>query len=291
MSKISSNLILFIVIFSGLGGMVIIHTFNNYYFPSLTITLSPFQIANAQSSDLQLSNSPNFADLYSDMPSDFGQTYSDLGSIGDSVTTSIKNKFTDASGSKLKETIIDDQFQKSGSPDNQINNSIKNKVYVVDYSNVHVQKFDNSGDFISKWGTKGKSDGQFGVPHGIDVDKQGNVYVVDMANFNVQKFDSEGNFLLKWGSMGTGDGQFNSPESVSVDSENNVYVTDTDNNNVQKFDSEGNFLLKWGSMGTGDGQLKRPSGLDIDDNNNVYVTDVGNNRIQKFSSDGEFLNS
>ena len=40
-------------------------------------------------------------------------------------------------------------------------------VYVVDYSNIRVQKFDNQGDFISKWGTKGKADGQFGVPSWI----------------------------------------------------------------------------------------------------------------------------
>jgi hypothetical protein len=65
-------------------------------------------------------------------------------------------------------------------------------VYVVDYMNIRIQKFD--GDFITKWGSEGKGDGEFGVPHGITVDpSSGNVYVVYMNNCNVQIFDKEGN--------------------------------------------------------------------------------------------------
>ena len=65
--------------------------------------------------------------------------------------------------------------------------------------NIRIQKFDNNGDFITKWGSKGEGDGEFGVPHGIAVHPpSGNVYVVDMNNCIVQIFDSEGNFLSKW---------------------------------------------------------------------------------------------
>ena len=40
-------------------------------------------------------------------------------------------------------------------------------VYVLDTMNNRVQKFDNHGNFLAKWGLSGKGNGQFGDPTGI----------------------------------------------------------------------------------------------------------------------------
>ena len=62
-------------------------------------------------------------------------------------------------------------------------------VYVDDIRNYRVQKFDSSGNFIAKWGSRGVGDGQFQHMHGIVVDPSGKiVYVTDIINNNVQKF-------------------------------------------------------------------------------------------------------
>ena len=74
-------------------------------------------------------------------------------------------------------------------------------VYVADTDNHRVQKFDSDGNFLTKWGTQGKGDGQFFEPFGVAVDGLGNVYVADLANSLIQKFDSDGNFLKKWGTL------------------------------------------------------------------------------------------
>ena len=58
-------------------------------------------------------------------------------------------------------------------------------VYVSDSFNYRVQKFDSNGNFITKWGSGGKSNGQF-EPRGIAVDSSGNVYVSDSFNYRVQ---------------------------------------------------------------------------------------------------------
>lgn len=52
-------------------------------------------------------------------------------------------------------------------------------MYVADTGNDRIQKFDNSGTFITEWGSKGDGDGQFNYPADIAVDRSGNVYVAD----------------------------------------------------------------------------------------------------------------
>jgi len=162
-------------------------------------------------------------------------------------------------------------------------------VYVGDYNNYRVQKFNSTGGFILKWGTGGNGTGQFGTPWCLAVDSNDNVYVADSWNHRIQKFNSTGGFVTEWGTLGTGDGQFDRPFGVAVDSDDNVYVTDFYNNRVQKFNSTGGFILKWGTPGTGDGQFNRTRGIAIDSSDNVYVGDYNNYRVQKFNSTGDFI--
>ena len=112
-------------------------------------------------------------------------------------------------------------------------------VYVTDYINHRVQKFDSSGNFLMKWGGWGDGDGHFIRPQDITVDASGNVYVADAYNHRVQKFDSSGNFLTKWGSRGSGDGEFDYPRGIAVDASGNIYVLEggyrgVGNNRIQK---------------------------------------------------------
>ena len=93
--------------------------------------------------------------------------------------------------------FVDSKHSGRGDAGANTQGSGDNDVYVVDYANIRVQKFNNQGDFTSKWGTKGKADRRFEVPHGIVVDKKGNVCVVDMDNNKVQKFDINSEFLLE----------------------------------------------------------------------------------------------
>jgi DNA-binding beta-propeller fold protein YncE len=104
-----------------------------------------------------------------------------------------------------------------------------NFIYVIDYSNSRVEKFDSSGNYLAQWGSYGSGNGQFEQPYGIAVDSSNNVYVADSGNSRVEKFDSSGNYLTQWGGYGSGNGQFNSPIGIAVDSSGNfIYVADND---------------------------------------------------------------
>ena len=154
-----------------------------------------------------------------------------------------------------------------------------------------VQKFDPSGNFLTKWGSRGDADGQFDKPHGVAVDSFGNVFVADLGNHRIQKFDSSGNFLAKWGCDGSGDGEFGfgGPYGIAVDLSGNLLVADSGNHRIQKFDTCGNFLAKWGTLGSGDGELKFPLDVAVGPWGSSSLFGTWNWRVQKYDSSGRFL--
>jgi sugar lactone lactonase YvrE len=169
-------------------------------------------------------------------------------------------------------------------------------VYVADYVNQRIQKFDPNGNFLMKFGSDGKGEGQFISPAQVALDSQGNIYVSDDGRDDIQKFDPDGNFLLKWGGSGAADGQFFNPGGLAVDAQGNVYVAAGENQRVDKFDSQGAFLLKWGRIGSGDNEFDFPVDVAVDSQGNVYVANFGyafgsesKPRVQKFDGNGNFL--
>ncbi|MBY0427399.1 MAG: hypothetical protein K2Q22_17320, partial [Cytophagales bacterium] len=104
-------------------------------------------------------------------------------------------------------------------------------VYVSDYGNNRIQKFDSLGNFIKEWGTLGGGDGNFLGPKGLAIDAFANIYVVDSGNNRIQKFDSSGTFLDKWGTSG----EIISPEAIAVNPAGDVLVSDFSTDRIQVF--------------------------------------------------------
>jgi tripartite motif-containing protein 71 len=69
-------------------------------------------------------------------------------------------------------------------------------VYIVDSFNNRIQKFTQDGEFITKWGGEGSSEGKFDHPNGIAIDNNNNVYVADSGNRRIQEFTSDGTFIM-----------------------------------------------------------------------------------------------
>ena len=151
-------------------------------------------------------------------------------------------------------------------------------VYVTDLGNRRIEKFDNNGNFLFTFGTKGSGDGQFNAPIGIAINSE-SIYVVDNAKNEIQKFDSTGKFVTRWGGQGTDHGQFLLPQGVAVDPSGDVYVADTGNSRIEKFNADGNFLLTIGQSGLGDGQFLSPRAIAGDSRGSIYVVYSGGNRI------------
>jgi len=171
-------------------------------------------------------------------------------------------------------------------------------IYVADYGNDRVQKFDRNGNFIYEFGTfawdetdtskntVGTSNAvTFNEPVGVAVTNK-NIFVSEKGNNRIQKFDKDGNFVLIFGGEGRATGRLSSPAGIATDSSNYLWVCDSKNDRVQKFDTNGNFMLEIGGFGYGSGKFNEPTDIAIDSKNQIYILDSQNKRIAVFDEYG-----
>ena len=99
-------------------------------------------------------------------------------------------------------------------------------LFVTDFLNFRVQKFDADGKFVSTIGEPGDFPGAMPRPKGIDVDRNGYLYAVDSAFEIVQVFDIDsGSALLPFGKFGSISGGTWLPAGVHIDYDNLAYFS------------------------------------------------------------------
>ncbi len=115
-------------------------------------------------------------------------------------------------------------------------------VYVADYGNHRIQRFDRNLNFISSLYLRDDEnpDLRFGYPHGVDMDRFGALYLVDGENIRIMKFDATNVFERAFGGSEAGKGRLHSPSRVRVGSDDLVYVQD--GNSLVVFNVFGNFV-------------------------------------------------
>ncbi len=161
------------------------------------------------------------------------------------------------------------------------------EIYVTDgYGNARVHKFSPAGQLLFSWGEPGSGPGQFHVPHGIAVDRQGNVFVADRENSRIQIFSPNGEFLREWTDIAR-------PCQVAFDAAGNLFVAelgfragmwpgtfppspDATGGRVSVFDPGGALLARWGGgvNPTAPGDFFAPHDICIDSHGDVYVAEV-----------------
>ncbi len=158
-------------------------------------------------------------------------------------------------------------------------------IYVADFRNHRIQKFDPEGRWLLMWGETGNGPGQFKDICDVAVDDQG-VYVVDTFNNRVQKFTHDGKHVAVW--QHPSDSLFY-PRGIATDRKGFIYIADTGNSRIVKMTNTGEFVKKWGSVGDDKGELDNPIGLDVHDDR-LYVCDTKNQRVSVFDLEGRYIN-
>jgi DNA-binding beta-propeller fold protein YncE len=155
-------------------------------------------------------------------------------------------------------------------------------LYLADFRNSRIQKFDAKGLYVTSWGDVGDQPGQFKDPCGVAVGG-GRVYVADTFNNRVQVFDDKGTFLLHFV------GGFSTPRGIAVDREGRIWVADSGNCQVKLFSGDGNPIKTIGKNGSGRGEFVSPIGITADQKGLIYVADAGNTRVQILDREGNCL--
>jgi DNA-binding beta-propeller fold protein YncE len=133
-------------------------------------------------------------------------------------------------------------------------------LYVVDYGNRRISKFDPDGAFILSFGYKNALFPGFLSPTGIAA-KNGRIYAADAAAKQIYMFDPNGNYL----GILTGEG-LRGPESLRFLSDGRLLAADT--NRLLLIDTDSAIVRELGVAGN---EKVRIVGADMDRNGNVLA--------------------
>jgi sugar lactone lactonase YvrE len=161
-------------------------------------------------------------------------------------------------------------------------------LYVVDTQADQVFVFDaDSFKLLRKLGTPNKkheltTPGDFSLPTGAAVDKDGNVFISDTMNSRIEMFDADGKFIRQFGKNCDGPGCTPKPKGIGVDSDGHVWVADAMLDSLQIFTNEGALAGYVGTHGNLPGQFSSLQGVFVDKDNRVFASDQYPGRVQMF---------
>ena len=101
--------------------------------------------------------------------------------------------------------------------------------------NFRIEIFNARGVFLGAFGQHGDGSGDFAMPKGVAVDRDGIIYIVDNLFDTIQVFDRKGTYLLNVGKRGSDFGEFWMPTGLFIDDSGLLYICDTYNSRVQVF--------------------------------------------------------
>lgn len=145
-------------------------------------------------------------------------------------------------------------------------------LYVTDgYRNARVHRFTRDGQLVASWGTPGKAEGQFHLPHSIAIDGQGKLYVADRANKRIQIFSPDGDFLGMWTGMG-------GPNDITRGRDGNYYIAEQEDGEKPAYvcvrDANGTVLTRLES--------RHVHGVGVDSRGDIYAGLTVDRSVDKF---------
>jgi len=168
----------------------------------------------------------------------------------------------------------------------------EDNVFVSDgYCNNRVVKYDKYGRFLAKIGKRatGTGVGEFNLPHGLQVDRQGNVYVADRGNARHVVLDND----LNWKTAYT---QYGSAWSNCISTQGArqyLFMTNSNPNGnppgswaqtgqIYKAELDGTVIGKFGKAGKLEPNFQVVHMMDCRNPDVLYVGEIESWRAQKF---------
>jgi hypothetical protein len=163
-------------------------------------------------------------------------------------------------------------------------------IFISDgYCNNRVVKYSPEGRFLAKAGSEkaGSGPGEFNLPHGLQVDGNGNVWVADRSNFRYQVLDNNLKPMRQYNNIGVG-------WTVCVSGGPHQYVFASNSNpngnipgswnitgEIYKMELDGTILGKFGHAGKLPPNFQVVHMMDCRDPNNLLVGEIESWRVQR----------
>jgi DNA-binding beta-propeller fold protein YncE len=149
-------------------------------------------------------------------------------------------------------------------------------IYVTDgYRNSRAHRFTREGRLVKSWGTPGKAEGEFHLPHSIAIDPDGKLYVADRSNKRIQIFSPDGDFLGMWTGMG-------GPNDITRGKDGNFYIAEQEDEGRPAYvcvrDPNGTVLARLES--------RHVHGVGVDSSGDIYAGLTQDRSVDKFVRQG-----
>lgn len=133
-------------------------------------------------------------------------------------------------------------------------------VYVSDYGNHRVQRFDKNLNYISTLSTRSLDDesGRFGYPAGVDLSKKGELFILDGENNRVVRFSQQSKFQAFFGDSEAKQRKIQKPIELTVTKSDRIFVLES--LRVLEYDYFGSFIRT-----IGEGEIRNAKGFYVDD--------------------------
>lgn len=157
----------------------------------------------------------------------------------------------------------------------------KGNLYVLDYGNERIQKFDRFGRFLQFFGNTGEH--ALKKPESLAIDKD-NIYVLDSAQATVEKFNLKGEWLetaVRFGELSPPI----EPSAIAVDANKVIYVGEKGEGSdlsIHLFDQTGRHLGRFGKYSGGCFKLV------VDRMGRLYATCGPEGEVLLFAGGGQF---
>ena len=157
-------------------------------------------------------------------------------------------------------------------------------LYVSEYGNHRVQKFDPNFEYMLHFGEEGENDGQLIHPMGI-VAYKNKVYVADSANSRVAVFSTDGTFYCNI--VG---GCLHNPCDVTISNKSHrLFITDSCSIHVYSLEGENCYISSFTDFGPGRSHL---TGLALASNDHfIFVANGVKHQICVLNKSGKYVYS
>jgi hypothetical protein len=154
-------------------------------------------------------------------------------------------------------------------------------VYVSDYNNHRIQRFDRFLNSLSSFTTRDTNfvAARFGYPRGLALSRLGDMFILDGDNSRIVKFVGSGAFERSFGGIDDRRGKVEEPIKILVGSNDHVYVLE--HARLLEYDYFGNYVRTIGG-----GILSEARGFDVWEGRIVVAA---KDTLYWFSDRGELL--